>query len=239
MIDNIGLALLAGVLSTLSPCVLPLVPIVLGTAASEHRLGPVALALGVAISFTAIGLFVATVGFSVGLDGEVFRTAAAAVLFCLGVVLMVPSFQARFALASAPIGSWADTQFGGFSTIGLRGQFGVGLLLGAVWSPCVGPTLGAASVLAAERQDLAQVAITMVFFGAGTALPLLFVGALSRKALLRWRGQMTRVGGALKFAFGLALIFTAGGILLGLDRTIETALVTASPEWLTNLTTRF
>ena len=97
MIDNIGLALLAGVLSTLSPCVLPLVPIVLGTAASEHRLGPVALALGVAISFTAIGLFVATVGFSVGLDGEVFRTAAAAVLFCLGVVLMVPSFQARFA----------------------------------------------------------------------------------------------------------------------------------------------
>ena len=152
---------------------------------------------------------------------------------------MVPSFQARFALASAPIGSWADTQFGGFSTIGLRGQFGVGLLLGAVWSPCVGPTLGAASVLAAERRDLAQVAITMVFFGAGTALPLLFVGALSRKALLRWRGQMARVGGALKFAFGLALVFTAGGILLGLDRTIETALVTASPEWLTNLTTRF
>ena len=96
-----------------------------------------------------------------------------------------------------------------------------------------------ASVLAAERRDLAQVAITMVFFGAGTALPLLFVGALSRKALLRWRGQMARVGGALKFAFGLALVFTAGGILLGLDRTIETALVTASPEWLTNLTTNF
>jgi cytochrome c biogenesis protein CcdA len=239
VIDDIGLALLAGVLSTLSPCVLPLVPIVLGTAASEDRLGPVALALGVAISFTAIGLFVATVGFSVGLDGEVFRTGAAAVLFCLGVVLMVPSFQAK-ALPSRRRRSEAGLtrSSADFQQLGC-GVSLAGLLLGAVWSPCVGPTLGAASVLAAERQDLAQVAITMIFFGAGAALPLLFVGALSRKALLRWRGQMTRVGGALKFAFGLALIFAAGGILLGLDRTIETALVTASPEWLANLTTRF
>jgi cytochrome c-type biogenesis protein len=127
MIENIGLALLAGVLSTLSPCVLPLIPIILGTAASEHRFGPGALALGVAMSFTTIGLFVATIGFSVGLDGEVFRHAAAIVLLCLGVVLIIPSFQARFAVAAAPIGNWADAQFGGFSSIGLRGQFGVGL----------------------------------------------------------------------------------------------------------------
>jgi cytochrome c-type biogenesis protein len=238
MIANIGLALLAGILSTLSPCVLPLIPIVLGSAASEHRFGPGALALGVATSFTTIGLFVATIGFSVGLDGEVFRTAAALVLLCLGVVLMVPSFQARFGVAAAPLGTWADTQLGGFSSSGLRGQFGVGLLLGAAWSPCVGPTLGAASVLAARRQDLAQVALTMSFFGIGTALPLLLLGVLSREALRRWRGQMARVSRAFKMALGVALVVTASGILLGLDKTIESALVAASPEWLTSLTTR-
>ena len=60
-LGTLGLAFLAGILSVLSPCVLPLVPIVLGTAASEHRLGPLALAAGLAIAFTTIGLFVATV----------------------------------------------------------------------------------------------------------------------------------------------------------------------------------
>ena len=64
----LGLALLAGILSTLSPCVLPLLPIVLGAALTEHRFGPLALAAGVALSFVVVGLFVATVGFAIGLD---------------------------------------------------------------------------------------------------------------------------------------------------------------------------
>ena len=72
-----GLAFFAGILSVLSPCVMPLLPLVLGAAASEHKLGPAALAAGLAISFVAIGLFVATIGFSIGLDGDVFRRAAA------------------------------------------------------------------------------------------------------------------------------------------------------------------
>ena len=77
-IGTLGLAFLAGLLSILSPCVLPLLPIVLGAAASEHRLGPIALAAGVALSFVAIGLFIATIGFGLGLDGDVFRFVAAA-----------------------------------------------------------------------------------------------------------------------------------------------------------------
>ena len=65
------LAFLAGVLSTLSPCVLPLLPLVLSAAVSEHRFGPAALAAGLAASFVAIGLFVATIGFSIGLDAGI------------------------------------------------------------------------------------------------------------------------------------------------------------------------
>ena len=63
---------------------------------------------------------------------------------------------------------------------GLAGQFAVGLLLGAVWSPCVGPTLGAASLLASQGKDLPQVALTMVVFGIGAAVPLILLGLLSR-----------------------------------------------------------
>jgi cytochrome c-type biogenesis protein len=232
-------SLLAGVLSTLSPCVLPLIPVVLGVAAGEHRYGPAALAAGLALSFTAIGLFVATVGFSIGLDGGIFRSVAAVVMLALGVVLIVPSFQEQFSLAAGPVGNWVEERFGGVSLIGLWGQFGVGILLGAVWSPCVGPTLGAASVLAAQGRDLQEVAATMVLFGIGAALPLLILGVLSRETLMRWRGRIANAGGGLKFALGILLVLTAAAILSGFDKALETALVNASPEWLTALTTRF
>ena len=172
MIGTLGLAFLAGVLSVLSPCVLPLLPIVLGTAASEHRLGPIALAVGLALSFVTIGLFVATIGFAAGLDGDVFRAISAALLIAIGLVLLVPKLQAQFALAASPVGNWVDDRLGGFATGGLWGQFALGLLLGAVWSPCVGPTLGAASILAAKGENLGEVALTMFAFGLGAALPL-------------------------------------------------------------------
>lgn len=94
------------------------------------------------------------------------------------------------AVAAGPIGHWAEERFGGQDKGGLAGQFGVGVLLGAVWTPCIGPTLGAASALAAQGRDLVQVAVTMLLFAIGTAIPLLLLGLLSREAMLRWRGRM-------------------------------------------------
>jgi cytochrome c biogenesis protein CcdA len=89
-IGTLGLAFLAGTLSVLSPCVLPLLPIVLGTAATEHRFAPFALAPGLALSFVAIGLFVATAGFAIGLDADVFRVISAALLMAIGTLLRHP-----------------------------------------------------------------------------------------------------------------------------------------------------
>ncbi len=235
----IGFAFLAGLLSILSPCVLPLVPIVLGTALSRHRYGALALSLGLAMSFTAIGLFVATIGFAAGLDAGVFQRAAAIMLVLIGLVLMVPAFQARFALAAAPIGARAEAQFGGVATNGLSGQFGVGLLLGAVWSPCAGPTLGAASMLAARAESLGLVALTMLAFGIGAALPMLLLGFLSRETMLRWRGGMMSAGKGLKRLMGVSLVVLGVAMLTGWDKLLEAKLVDASPPWLTDLTTRF
>jgi len=238
MVTSLGLAFLAGILSVLSPCVLPLLPLVLGAAASEHRLGPAALAGGLALSFVVIGLFVATVGFAIGLDAGIFRTGAAIMLILVGLVLMIPAAQTRLAVAAGPVSNWTESRFGGFSTTGLLGQFGVGVLLGAVWSPCVGPTLGAASLLASQGRDLGVVALTMLLFGLGAALPLLLLGTLSREVLMRWRDRMMGLGKGLKAALGLILMVTGMTIVLGYDKLLETALVDASPAWLTNLTTR-
>ena len=239
MIATLGLSFLAGVLSILSPCVLPLLPIILGTAQSEPQLGPVALAAGLALSFTTIGLFVATIGFAIGLDTDVFRAISAFFLIAIGIVLLVPRLQQQFAVAAGPVGSWVDERFGGFSATSLWGQFGLGVLLGAVWAPCVGPTLGAASILAAKGEDLGQVALTMLVFGIGAALPLMVLGFVSREAMMRWRGRLMEAGKGGKMLLGALLLAVGLLIATGADKQLETFLVDISPQWLTNLTTRY
>jgi len=234
---TLGLSALAGVLSTLSPCVLPLLPLVLGGAASEHRFGPLALAAGLAISFTAIGMFVATIGYGIGLDTDFFRFVAAILLIGIGGILLVPQVQNRLAVAAGPMSNWTEQRFGGFSTSGIGGQFGLGLLLGAVWIPCVGPTLGAASLLAAQGENLGQVTLTMLVFGLGAGGTLALLGVLSREVLMRWRDRMLATGKGLKMALGAILITVGVLILSGADKVVETWLLDHSPMWLTRLTT--
>jgi cytochrome c biogenesis protein CcdA len=152
---------------------------------------------------------------------------------------MMPSLQVRLAAAGGPVSDWADSRIGAIKSRGLGGQFGIGLLLGAVWSPCVGPTLGAASVLAAQGASLGQVATVMLVFGIGAALPLVGVGLLSRAAMTRWRSRLIAGGKTAKILLGVILLLLGSMIVTGLDKRVETMLVDASPAWLTSLTTRF
>jgi cytochrome c-type biogenesis protein len=235
----VGLAFLSGVLSTLSPCVLPLLPLVLGAAASERRMGLAALAAGVGLSFAVLGLLVATIGFSIGLDNGAVRLIAAVLMIAVGIALVVPSVQARFAIAGGPIANWADQRLSNLPKSSVAGQFGMGILLGAGWSPCVGPTLGAASLLAARGTNLTQVSVTMLVFGLGAAVPLLVIGVLSREVLVRRRELLLATSTRLKAALGVLLALVGIAIVTGVDRPIEAGLVEASPQWLTALTTRF
>jgi cytochrome c biogenesis protein CcdA len=218
---------------------LPLLPIVVGSAASAHRYGPLALAAGVTLSFVAVGMFVATIGFSIGLDGDLFRAGAAVIMALVGAMLLSDGLQRRFASAATPLGDAANGFLTRISPSGLNGQFVVGLLLGAVWSPCVGPTMGAAVALAAQREALPQVAGVMIMFGLGAAFPLLLIGSLSREALLRWRGRLATAGQTGKYLLGGALLAIGAAILTGVDKQLEAAAVQLSPAWLTDLTTRF
>jgi len=238
-IVSVGAGLLAGILSTLSPCVLPLLPLVIAAATSTHRSGAFWLAGGVAVSFTAAGLFIATVGFAIGLDEDVFRRASAILLILLGAALLSTTLQARLGAAAGGLSSVGDRLIRRAAPTSGRGQLLVGILLGLVWSPCAGPTLGAASLLAAQRKDLGSVAAVMLAFGAGTTLPILMVALLSRQALMRWRSRMLSAGHLGKVAMGVSALMVGAVILTGADRSMEATLVSVSPAWLTDLTTRF
>lgn len=234
-----GLGFLAGVLSVLSPCVLPLVPVIAGTALAAHPRGVFALAGGLVASFTLVGLFVASIGFAIGLDAGWFRHLAAILLIAFGVVLLSTSLRNRFSLASAPLGNLANRWLERFRAGGVGGQLAVGLLLGVVWAPCVGPTLGATAILASQGRDFPQVALVMALFGIGAALPMVIVGTASRRFAQRTRRGLVGIERTGKVALAVLIIALGAIELSGLDRSLEAALVDASPAWLTTLTTRF
>lgn len=239
MLATLFFAFIAGTLTVLSPCVLPVLPMVLGAAAAQGRSGPVFLAIGLTLSFVTIGMFVALFGFAIGLDEGVFRQIAAMLMIAVGIVLAVPVLQTRLATAGGPLSGWVDNRFAGSSGANKGGAFGLGLLMGAIWAPCVGPTLGAASVMAAQGENLFAVTLTMILFGIGSALPLLILGFLSREVLMRWRGHMLSLGGGMKTLLGVLLVLTGFLVLSGYDKLAEAFLVETSPDWLTELTTRF
>lgn len=232
------LGYLSGVLSTLSPCVLPLLPIVLGSAVAASRFGPFALTAGVMLSFSAVGMFLSTVGVTLGLSEDAFHNAAAAILVVAGLFLMVPAMQRRLAILAGGTSNAGHALLDRMKLGGAAGQFLIGLVLGAVWSPCVGPTLGAAIALASQGRDLVKAAILMALYGLGAGTPMLLLGTVSRAAAARMKTRLVSIGGGGKYVLGSALLVLGLLALSGLDKTLETLAVEHSPAWLTDLTTR-
>ena len=232
-VSAIPLALLAGVLSVLSPCVWPLVPIVMGSAAGAGRAGPLALTAGLSIAFALAGTVLSFALISLELDPELFRFVAAALLILVALPLLIPWLGQRL---NALLSGFASG-FGGGSGTGssASAQFGVGMLLGLVWLPCVGPTLGAAIALASLGQQLLQSFIVMLAFGIGTAATLLAAGLVSAQALKRVRPQLLASADAGKRWLGVMLLVLGGMVLSGVDKQLEAWAVGWLPDWATSL----
>ncbi|MCA1733312.1 MAG: cytochrome c biogenesis CcdA family protein [Acidobacteria bacterium] len=230
-IASIGLALIAGMLSILSPCVWPLVPVVMSSAATGGRSGPWLLAAGLSVSFALAGSVLTLVLLNLGLDTEILRYFAAAALSVVAIVLLIPAASQWVTLGLSRISGRFQPAGGAAGA----GQFGVGVLLGLVWLPCVGPTLGAAIALASLGEELVMSFVVMFAFGAGTALTLLAAGNLTGRALARWRPAVQRGAARGKLALGVMLLALGLMVLTGVDKKIESATVSLIPDWAISL----
>ena len=228
-------AYVAGLLTLINPCVLPLLPIVIATALQKSRLGPLALAAGLTVSFAVIGVSVTAFGHVVGVGAETVNRAAAVAMIVIGIVLLVPKAQTLLATLAAPLASGANTALDRRERAGVAGQFGVGVLLGAVWSPCVGPTLAGAISLAASGEHLGQAAITMVAFGVGVSTVMMALAYGSREAVSARRETLAAWMPWAKPVMGATLLLVGGAALLHLDRMAETWLLDLMPTWLQDL----
>ncbi|WP_367274903.1 cytochrome c biogenesis CcdA family protein [uncultured Maritimibacter sp.] len=219
----------AGLLTLINPCVLPVLPIVLATALQAHRMGPAMLALGMSVSFVIFGMLISTVGYAIGLTEDTVATAGAILMIAFGVVLLVPQANAVFASATAGLAARADGGIDGFDRSTLWGQFGGGLLLGAVWSPCIGPTLGGAIALASQGENLVWAFLIMVSFAAGVSTLILAIGYGLRATSLRKFANIS------KPVLGAAFLLVGFAILFRINHMIDGWVLTHLPAWFVDL----
>jgi len=227
----------AGLLSVLAPCVLPLAPIILASALQAHRFGPLAMSGGLVASFTLSGMVLGSIGLAAGFGSGTTRIAAGALMLGFGALLVAAPLQARFAGVVAPVSGTAELFSRRFEANSLAGQFAIGSLLGIVWAPCTGPTLGVAITLASRQESLVRVSLVMLAFGIGAATPLLLLAYGSRRILLERRKQVLSVAQAGRWVLGGVLLAIGLLVITGLDKHVEALLVSWSPDWLIELTT--
>lgn len=225
----------AGVLTLINPCVLPMLPIILASALNADRRGPVALAAGMGVSFVALGVGVTAFGSAVGLDEERVGQIAAVLMIGFGIVLLTPRLGDAFATATSGFAGRASVTLNEVDQSDLRGQFLTGMLMGAVWSPCVGPTLGGAIALAAQGANLGWAALVMTAFalGVGTLIVGLSLGA--REALRARSAGLKGLAERSKPVMGGVLVLVGLAILFGLHYRIEAWLLQIMPIWLQDL----
>lgn len=234
---TVALAFVAGLLTIFNPCVLPLAPIVVAGAASRDVRGPFALAFGLAATFAVVGGLVASAGAELG-DNDVLRVVSAGVMIAVGLALALPVVSHGFERVAAPVVNWGQGLSQRVPAGGLWGQAALGALLALLWGPCVGPTLGAALVLAAGSGTLPLAMLTMGVFALGAAASLLGAGYLLGKLTLRTRKATRSAAFWGRVVLGVLLVIVGLLALTGLDRELEGALVQAMPDWLVSFATQ-
>ena len=234
-LPQLGLSLAAGGLTTLSPCVFPLLPLVLGGALQGSRFAPVAMGVGMIASFAVIGMVLGAVGPALGIDADTVRTAGAAMLIAFALVMLVPALGERFTRWMLPIASTANAASSRLDSGSLIGALLLGGVLGLVWSPCSGPLLGSALTLVASEGGVARGGLVLGIFGLGAAIPLVAVAYASRRGFVSVRGWVMARIERVRHVFALLLGAMGVAILTGGDKWLEADVLQWLPDAWVNL----
>jgi cytochrome c-type biogenesis protein len=225
----------AGLLTLINPCVLPVLPIILASAIQTHRHGPLAVAAGMSVSFVALGMLLTVLGRSLGITEDTIANTGAVLMIGFGLVLLTPRLSASFATATGGIATSADASIDRIDTSGLGGQFLTGALMGAVWSPCIGPTLGAAIGLASQGESLVFAAAIMLFFAFGVSTIIVALGYGARSVIVARQSWMRSVAEKSRPLMGGVFVLVGLGILFHWARIVEGWAVQNLPAWLVDL----
>jgi len=210
MLVLLGIGFVAGVITAVSPCILPVLPIVLaGAASSESRRRPFAIVAGLVASFTAFTLAAASLLSALGLPQDLLRNVAIGLLFVLAATLVFPRLAI---LLERPFASLSRRRGGD-----LGGGFLLGASLGLVFVPCAGPVLATVTVLGAQHRVGLNTVLLTLAYAVGAAIPMLLVALGGQRASRRLRAG----GPAFRRVMGVVLAAAAIAIVFNLDRSLQ------------------
>src|SRR5665647_1930918 len=199
----VGLAVGAGLASVLSPCVLPVVPIIMAGAEREDRLRPLIVVIGLALSFMAMGAVSSLFGAMLIGKTRYIEIGGSAIIVIMGLMVMfdLSIFKRFYQLSNIRVKG--EGRVGGLI---------LGMSLGLIWVPCVGPFLSSTLTMVATSGQLLTGIVLLGFYSLGLAIPMLIVGYSSQliqnkiKGLLRHDTALRFITGAVLVAFGLYFI---------------------------------
>jgi cytochrome c biogenesis protein CcdA/thiol-disulfide isomerase/thioredoxin len=208
----LGVAFVAGVVTALSPCVLPVLPIVFAGSAGGGARRPYAVIAGLVLSFTAFTLAAMALLSALGLPDDLLRNVALAIVFLVGLSLLWPRLADLLARPFAVLARRRPGDVGG--------GFLLGVSLGLLFTPCAGPVIGAVAALAAtERFSVESVLVTLAYaLGAGAVLLAVAVAARRGFALRSVRAHAP----AVRRGLGAAILAAAVLMVLGVDKDLQT-----------------
>ncbi len=237
---SIGFTYVAGVMTALSPCVLPLLPIVVGGAMQQHRAAPLMMGLGMTTAFASGGWIVGAMGPALGIDPVWLHQAAAISLILFGLALWFEPLTRMISRMVQPLALTADLMA---EEIGQNrspiASFFFGGLLGLAWSPCAGPMLVSSVALVANGRDATLGALLLGLFGLGAATPMVMAAYASRAGFSRLRNWAMGNTRRLRFDFGLLAIISGVILATGLDKMIATQVMLVLPDSWLELITKF
>ncbi len=233
MIVLIGFAFLAGIVTILSPCILPILPIILSSSVdSSGKRRPFGVVVGFVASFTFFTLFLSTIVHLSGVPANVLRLLSIVTLAVFGLSLVIPQVQLWVERLFSNLTRFAPN---GQKQKGFWGGWVIGLSLGLLWTPCVGPILASVISLALSGTVTAEAVVITFAYALGTAIPM-FVIMQTGSTVLQKVPWLVRNTPNIQKAFGVLMIITAIGIFFNIDRTVQTFVLNTFPQYGVGLT---
>lgn len=238
---QIGFSFVAGLLTTLSPCVLPILPFVMGSALKKNKKAPLYMVIGLATSFVIVGFSISRFGTLLGLDNEEIRQGSAIALVITSFFFLSKKFQSSISeklTTFANIGS--DTTYKlNLDESSNWDSLLLGGLLGIIWSPCAGPTLGVAVSLASQQGPIEEALKIMIVYAIGASLPMLLISYGFRSFFQKHQSKISNFSENSKMFFGFILFLTGAFIFFGLDKSVEAFLLKNLPNFWVDLITKY
>ncbi len=227
MLPALAFGFVAGILTILAPCTLPVVPFALGVGSLGGRRRTLGLLVGFGFTFLAVTVILASALAAAGLTTSSLRVAAAILLVLVGLSLALPRLGSRLELLLGPLARFGPQVGGPDRGDGFVAGLIVGGAIGLIWAPCVGPIMAAVIAVAVTHGPTAETGLIALAYIAGAAVPIGLIAGFGQRASRSLRSVSSR--GRLQRSFGLAMALSGLLVVSGLDLTAEAAVANVLP----------